>query len=525
MEKRQIINIINFIRAMDPREECQYDLVEPVLEQIRLIDQYNFPATFLIQYDALIMPEYQNILKALDKDRYEIGVWFEIPQPLAVNCGLTWTGRFPWDWHCHCGFSVGYTQEQKKKLLDELFGRFKEVFGYYPRSFGSWFFDSFTIRYAADTYGLDAVCNCKEQYGTDGYTLWGGYYGQGYYPSRHNVFVPAQTKEAQINVPIFRMLGSDQVYQYDFGMDLANGAEQVQRVITLEPVYNAETGGGGGLPKWVDWYLSENFNGECLSFGYAQAGQENSFGWAAMKEGLIYQFARFDELAKQNVIELATLGDTGRWYKETYDKTPASTITAHCAFDDDEKKTAWYCSSQYRVNLYQDKHGLRIRDLHIFAEDYTDPYEDVLCKANDAAYDTLPVIDGNLNSGNGILSGLYLTDAVTGESICLPEMIFSDLGDQKASVLFSSADTEIMFLLEENALEIHCEKDFVLQHCIGKKSYHLPAVSAAADRMLNLSYRNYAYTITLESGIFKDTLTIHSENGVVRAAFGTGQPL
>ena len=155
-----------------------------------------------------------------------------------------------------------------------LFEKFKEVFGYYPRVFGSWLFDSYTIRYISDKYGLDAICNCKEQYGTDGYTLWGGYYGQGYYPSRTNCFMPAQTKEEQIPAPLFRMLGSDQVYQYDFGMDRDSGAAGVQGVITLEPVYCGNSG-GGGVPKWVDWYLRENFNGECLSFGYTQAGQGN----------------------------------------------------------------------------------------------------------------------------------------------------------------------------------------------------------------------------------------------------------
>lgn len=79
---------------------------------------------------------------------------------------------------------------------------------------------------------------------------------------------------------------------------------------------------------------------------------------------------------------------------------------------------------------------------------------------------------------------------------------------------------EVMFLLEENALEIHCEKDFILQHRIGKKSGQLPAITNLTDRTLGLSYRDYAYQIMLESGIFEDALTIRSENGIVRASFG-----
>jgi len=523
MSKRQIVNIINFIRGVEPRMEM--DLITPVKEQIKLIDKYNFSATFLIQYDALLMPEYQEILRALDSDRYEIGVWFEIVQPLAENCGLAWTGRYPWDWHCHCGFSVGYTNAQKQLLLDELFNHFKEIFGYYPRVFGSWFFDSFTARYVTDTYGLDAMCNCKEQYGTDGYTLWGGYYGQGYYPSRTNVFMPAQTANMQLNVPLFRMLGSDPVYQYDFGLDVSNSQNQVQGVITLEPVYNASTGGGGGLPEWVDWYLKENYNGDCLSFGYAQAGQENSFGWDAMKDGLIYQFARFDELSRQGLLTVEPLGATGRWFKETYPSTPASAITAHSAFDDENKKSVWYCTKHYRINIYQDEQGLRIRDLHVFAEDYADPYENTLCTANDATYDTLPVVDGNLNSGNGILSGLYLQDAA-GSALqpFMPqsEMTFSDLENSRAFVLFTDGSREVMFLLEEDAVEIHSSQKFVLRHAIGRKSHHLPAVTAQSSDELALTYKNHAYRIVLESGSFSDTCTVTAQDNVIRAHFING---
>lgn len=522
MSKRQIVNIINFIRGIEPRMEM--DLITPVKEQIRLIDKYNFSATFLIQYDALLMPEYQKLLLSLDSKRYEIGVWFEIVQPLTEKCGISWTGRFPWDWHCHCGFSVGYTHSQKQLLLDELFNRFKEIFGYYPRVFGSWFFDSFTARYAADTYGLDAMCNCKEQYGTDGYTLWGGYYGQGYYPSRTNVFMPAQTAGQQLNVPVFRMLGSDPVYQYDFGLDLSDGAEQIQRVITLEPVYNASTGGGGGLPAWVDWYLAENYNGDCLSFGYTQAGQENSFGWDAMKDGLSYQFARFDELSRQGLVNVETLGTTGRWFKETYSMTPASAITAYTAFDDVHKKSVWYCTKHYRINLYQDKQGLRIRDLHIFAEDYADPYENTVCTSNDATYETLPVVDGNLNSGNGILSGLYLCDASDSKISCMQfsEMTFSDLENNRASVLFTDGSREVMFLLEENAVEIHSSADFVLRHEIGKKSHHLPAAVACSDAELDLNYHSRRYGIVLESGCFADPHTIIAQDSIIRARFING---
>ncbi len=506
MKKRQIINIVNFIRAVEPREKV--DLMKPVTEQIRLMKKHNLRGTFLLQYDALIMPEYSELLKELNSEQFEIGVWHEIVQPMAEKVGIEWRGRFPWDWHAHCGFSVGYTKEEREKLIDVLFEDFKEIMGYYPRVFGSWFFDSHTVRYAYDKYGLDAVCNCKDQYGTDGYTLWGGYYGQGYYPSINNVFMPAQTAENQLDVPLFRMLGSDQVYQFDSGINVNSSEQKNQGVISLEPVYEVA---GGGLPEWVDWYMKENFNGECLTFGYAQAGQENSFGWDSMKDGLEYQFPLFERLQKEGRIEVEPLGDTGRWYKEKYKITPASAITAHTAYDDENKNSVWYSSRFYRINLYGDNGKLRIRDLHIFNENFPDPYENEVCIRNEAYYETLPVADGNRFSGNGVLAGIYFDS----DNAKHDEMVFEEIDENTALITYGN----VKITLSENNIKIESDKDFTLENRIGKDGGHLPQVKNVNEKEIKLSYNSSDYCVKLLDGVFVDNKTIRSEKCRIEAEF------
>ena len=99
---RQIVNIVNFIRDIEPRVPMDLELT--VRKDIELMKQHNLRGTFLLQYDALIDPVYINMLKSLDPQQFEIGVWFEVVQPLVEKVGLTWRGRFPWDWHVHCGF-------------------------------------------------------------------------------------------------------------------------------------------------------------------------------------------------------------------------------------------------------------------------------------------------------------------------------------------------------------------------------------------------------------------------------------
>lgn len=514
MEKRQIVNIINFIRGVEPRYDA--DLITPVKEQIRLMKELGLRGTFLVQYDAMILPEYQELLKALDPAQFEIGVWHEIVQPMVEKAGIKWTGRFPWDWHTHCGFPVGYTKEQREVLVDVLFEDFKDIFGYYPRVFGSWLYDAHTIRHISDKYGIDALCNCKEQYGTDGYTLWGGYYGQGYYPSRKNPFMPAQTEDEQIPAPIFRMLGSDPIYQYDCGLSVDTNEQLSQNVITLEPVYTG-TEGGGGVPAWIDWYAKENFNGECLSFGYTQCGQENSFGWPDMSNGLIYQFKLFAKMQAEGQIIVEPLGDTGRWFKETYKSTPASTITAHNAFDNDKLGSVWYSSKKYRINFIETDTELKIRDLHIFNENYPDPFEDKVCVTNDATYETLPVVDGNRYSGNGIHAGMYLLDRESGAPLVCGKLEFTDLGGGSAKLTYGDVAAE----LSENVLKISAPAPFVLENRIGKDGGHLPTVVSQNENEIVLDYNGTEYKITLSKGSFKDSLHVTSDEcGVVEAVIG-----
>ncbi|TWT78918.1 hypothetical protein CA13_03150 [Planctomycetes bacterium CA13] len=170
----RIVNLINFIRGVEPREPR--DLVESVREQIRLGKECGLPSTFLVQYDAMLIPEIVALLKNELGPDDEIGAWLEVVQPQVEAAGLQWHGRFPWDWHTDVGFTVGYTPQQRRLLMDEYMRKFEHLFEKRPISVGCWIIDAPTLNYVADKYGVTAACICKDQNGTDGYTLWGGYW-------------------------------------------------------------------------------------------------------------------------------------------------------------------------------------------------------------------------------------------------------------------------------------------------------------------------------------------------------------
>jgi len=404
-EAPRVVNVINFIRQTEPRiaaitDEVLYDAVS---EQVKLLNRYGIKGTFLLQYDALISPSYQKLLKNETLPGTEIGGWWEITQPHVEAAGLKWRGQYPWDWRTNVGFSIGYTPEEREKLVDVYMAKFKEVFGKYPTAIGCWFIDAHTLAYMYDKYHIVASCNCRDQIGTDGYTLWGGYWGQGYYPSRKNCYMPAQTKSEQIQVPVFRMLGSDPIYQYDLGI----GGHH-QGVITLEPVY----GNAGGSKPWVEWLFNSMFKDPCMTFSYTQAGQENSFTWGSMKNGLEMQIPMLAQLQKSDHIRIETLSETGKWYKDHFSTTPPTAISALTDYAGNDKKTVWYNSKYYRANLLWEGNSFRFRDIHIFNEKFASDYLDKPCTTTTCSYTTLPFIDGNVWSSENKLAGLrlYYTD-------------------------------------------------------------------------------------------------------------------
>ena len=495
----RIINIINFIRQTDYRvENADSLLYETVCEQVKLVNKYDLPATFLLQYDALINPLYQDLLKSKLNDHSEIGAWWELTQPQIEAAGIKWRGEHSWVSHANIAFSTGYTKEERERLVDVYMAKFKEIFGTYPKSVGSWFIDAHTLGYMYDKYKIVASCNYKDQVGTDGYTLWGGYWNQAYYPSRINAYMPAQTEEGQIPVPIFRMLGSDPIYQYDDGL-----GQERQGVISLEPVYEK----AGMDRRWVDYFLESIVNKPCLAFNYAQAGQENSFTWSNMSKGLEMQIPILDSLRKENKIRVETLGESGAWFKECFKVTPATAVTTLTDVRGEGNKTVWFNSRYYRANLLWEKGTFRFRDIHLFDESYKSVYLEKPGDGNQFLFYTLPVVDGFMWSEGLDRAGLRIVRLDKDgdkEELSLDHPVVTEIG--KDTLVVSAEDSKghaFKITFYETRFEVAAlskEADFSwaleLKAAAGKE---LP-FTVIEDKAVNASFDGFNYVITCEKG-------------------------
>ncbi len=478
-------NIINFIRAIEPREPSP-DLLEPMVKQIELVTKHNLAATWLVQYDTMLDSKFTDILKSLGPDQ-EIGAWIEMVQPQVEKAGIQWRGRWAWDWHSDVGFAEGYTPHEREKLIDLYMELFQSVFGKLPRTVGCWMLDCHTLNYLSEKYGVIGACNCKDQYGTDGYTLWGGYFAGGYYPSKIHALTPAQHAENQIDIPIFRMLGSDPIYQYESAV-----TENGQGVVTLEPVYKQ----GGGDPAWVRWFFDTTFNTPHLALAYAQAGQENSFGWENMADGLIDQFALMAELQNKGTLLVETLESTSEWFRKSFPITPASAVVALDDWMNEGRKSVWYSSDRYRTNLFWDESGFRIRDIHLFDEQYPQNYINDTCTSNLAVYDTLPVMEGFLWSEDECKAGIYID--LPGTQCCKPsEITVTEVGNS-LKIQWQCSGQLITVLCEPDRMTVtvNTDQQWSLHMVVGSEGAdHIAAMDPASIKM---SHEGFAYSTQFE---------------------------
>lgn len=495
----RIINIINFIRQTDYRVENSDSLLyQTVEEQLKLVNKYNLPATFLLQYDALIKPEYQHLLKSLLNKESEVGGWFEITQPQVEDAGLKWRGEHSWVSHANIAFSTGYTPEEREKLVDVYMEKFKEIFGNYPKSIGSWYIDAHTLNYMYEKYGIIASCNCKDQIGTDGYTLWGGYWNQAYYPSKRNGYMPAQTQEGQIPVPVFRMLGSDPIYQYDTGL----GNER-QGVISLEPVY----GNAGMNWQWVDYFFHSIVDEPCLAFNYAQAGQENSFTWKAMQKGLEMQIPIIDSLRQINKVRVETLGESGAWFKQNYPNTPATAVTTMQDVRGEGNKTVWFNSRYYRVNLLWKGTEFSFRDVHLFDERFQSDYVDKAGEGSQFFFYTLPLADGYRWSTPDDRAGLHLVQHLASGEMKRIALNTPEVGEPDMQTLVVTCEDSdkhtFRMTFTEKGFEVVCDtkdKDFNWSldlHAAPDAELPFKDIS---DKVMKMQFNGFDYEVNCTAG-------------------------
>ncbi|MBX3117604.1 MAG: hypothetical protein KF784_00945 [Fimbriimonadaceae bacterium] len=383
------INVINFIREIEPR--FKMDMMLPIQKQMEIILKHRLPATWLLQFDALVSGPFVPFLKAQMAKDHEVGFWFEMNERHCKAAGVEWRGRpgYEWDHIPHVAFTIGYTKEERIKLADTAMEEFKMVWGKYPSSVASWNLDSVTIAHLVEKYKVDAFAVCRDQIATDGFTIWGAPIA-GYYPSKANCWSPALDRSQQIGSPIFRMLGQDPVYYYDRVWMMPDGKRHSEPD-TMEPVWPS-----GRSPVFVREFLEMIEKSPTLGFAYAQMGQENTFPWDQQATGYPAQMEALAALRDRGVVHVETMGETGRRFKKAFRQTPPQAqVMLNDPFGNEKPAaTVWYQSRFYRANLHMKGDLPYLRDLTVYSDRFKQPFLDEPTRLTEVEQRMPAVLDG-----------------------------------------------------------------------------------------------------------------------------------
>ncbi len=485
----KIINSVCFIRkyGWGNSEEQFASRLTCLQNHIQTYNEAGRKATYLFEYDALIDPNFCNAVRCGRKNGDEVGLWLEIVKEACDDINIPWRGRDGWSWDYHVcpGFIMAYDLATKKKLIDLLMERVKTEFGAYPKTVGSWLIDTESMAYLSEKYDVDAFIICREQWGMDGYTLWGGPYYGPYFPSKNNMQTPAQTKENQINTPVFRMFINDPIYcYYEYAKTKYNDIDY--GLFTQEPAWMC-----GQNPDWVRWQY-DNIFASGYGFSYIQLGQENSFGWKGVDAALHMQ-AQFiaDNAACYGYVDM-TVGEMGRLFKNTYTETPARLVGALQDWAKKGNQSVWYHNKHYRVNLFSDKNEVWFRDIHVFFDAYRDKYLDVPATTPNALYDNPPIVDGIRMSDDSMKAGFFFGRG---------ELQSYRQNEDGAEVIVTAEGQNIKIELSQNEIVMTAKDNFTLRF-VRKENDGF--VTAEASDSITYRHGNVNYKLSVICGKYEN---------------------
>lgn len=270
-----------------------------------------------------------------------------------------------------------FDMEMKKAVVDDVFGKFYERFGFYPESTGSYYMDADLINYVKEKYPSVkcAVATCWEEgpkaYHTcnnSWYTLMDGGPWAPWIPSKQNTHAPAANEAEDSGIVAIPHLSRDLIACYDGnGSNFGTHPQNVLRGMIYKAGEFDENGNYGGqeypyLYNLIDQYrYQEKFNnGYAYNMMFVGPGWMNKMGrWEApyelLKQSYFDGCAYYGNLKKEGKLIDMTMSEFADYYrsKKTYTE-PECALWRDILYGSD-KQLFWYCDPFMRacVNMNQ----------------------------------------------------------------------------------------------------------------------------------------------------------------------------
>ncbi len=272
-----------------------------------------------------------------------------------------------------------FSMEDKISIVNDVFGKFYDRFGFYPESTGSYYMDAELINYIKATYPSVkcAVATCWEEgpkaYHTcnnSWYTLMDGGPWAPWIPSKVNTHAPAANEAEDSGIVAIPHLSRDLLACYDGnGSNFGTHPQNVLRGM----IYDSKTWDFPYLFNLIDQYrvLADYNNGIAYNMMFVGPGWMNKAGrWEAPYELLYKSYDEgmkyYGRLKEEGELTDLTMSEFADFYRanKTYTE-PECALWKDILYGSD-KQLFWYCDPYMRVCLNMDQGGA-IVDLRPYA--------------------------------------------------------------------------------------------------------------------------------------------------------------
>lgn len=370
LETQPSILVVNPVRISSYNK----DPGASISSQYRIIKEFDFSSTWLLTPDSMNV---EAVTQAVSKfnEKQELGIFFEINEETAKGALVPYIK--PDHWHfARSLFLVGYETQDRIKLIDYSFENFKSKFGFYPKSVGGWWIDSYSLNYMKEKYGIVAYLNCNDQWGTDTYTLWGQPWGVPYYPSRLHSGIPG---DGDGKIDVVAVSWAAREPERGYSSSLYSTQDYFTLPEKLETKYFEEL---------LRLYLfGQNAPGSIV------VGLESDFTPETYKGEFLSQMNVVKKLLNESV-STQTMSSFSDMYRQNYKEMKSSTVSSKVT----DKKYSWFQSNKYRVGFFEETNSLSIFDLRNYSDQITEPYLNTPLRENELVINVPASLDSRLDA-------------------------------------------------------------------------------------------------------------------------------
>lgn len=206
------ITVINLLRGKELGHEKD-NLSESLKAQWKVTKDAGIPAAWLWQYSTLEDKSMTNFAKA-NMPGQEFGLLLEIDRNFAQKSNVVYRGQGP-SYFSDGLLLVSYDTDERIKLIDTAFAKFKKTFDYYPKTVGAWWIGGDSISYMQKKYGIVAALKASDQFDLDVYSIWGTPWSIPYLSSKENGGIPASSWNSSSKVVNLQWAARDPTRGYE----------------------------------------------------------------------------------------------------------------------------------------------------------------------------------------------------------------------------------------------------------------------------------------------------------------------